>query len=165
MGEECAPGLRTPLCICDGPWGCVFLCSHQRTVCVANKHPHRPQQAAPARPGPTLHLGSTRSPPHHPFRGFSSSARLCPNTPPWTTRATSQATCGAWWGWGWGSGRLTQGLLLEVGAFQAVSGRCPGEEALLLTGPPDATEASVPHTCPAPRPLVQMSQRQEVSGK
>lgn len=61
-------------------------------------------------------------------------------------------------GGGGGSGRLTQGLLLEVGAFQAVSGCCPGDEALLLIGPPGATEAGLPHTCPALRPLVQTCQ-------
>ena len=45
-------------------------------------------------------------------------------------------------------GRLTQGLLLEVGALQAIAGRRPGEETSLFTGP-RPSQAHLPHSCPA----------------
>ena len=72
--------------------------------------------------------------PAHGSCSKSSPCLLGPHRPPTQHRprprtgAPSQAPAR-------GRGRLTQGLLLEVGALQAVAGRRPGEKALPFVGP------------------------------
>lgn len=61
-GEECILGLRSPLCVRDGPWDRASLCSPQRTVCVANEHPRGPRRAPPPTRGHATWKGLCQEP-------------------------------------------------------------------------------------------------------
>lgn len=128
-GEECILGLRSPLCVRDGPWDRVSLCSPQGTVCVASEHPRRPLHAPPPTRGHATWKGLCQEP-APPSLGLEALCEAGPDTPTLDRKRTGQASNGA----RGLHGRLTQGLLLEVGALQAVSSCCPGEVASVLTG-------------------------------